>query len=100
MGTSWVRVFGEIVIAGFARKHPASRKPLQRFMAIARAAEWPHLPALKTTFPATDFAPATGTLIFNIAGNKYRLIARVDFKEQLLVVETVLTHHEYDSEDF
>ena len=95
-----MRVFGGIVIAGFARKHPASRKPLQRFMAIARAAEWPHLPALKTTFPATDFAPATGTLIFNIAGNKYRLIARVDFKEQLLVVETVLTHHEYDSEDF
>jgi mRNA interferase HigB len=95
-----VRVFGEIVIAGFARKHPASRKPLQRFMAIARAAEWPHFPALKTTFPATDYAPATGTLIFNIAGNKYRLIARVDFKEQLLVIETVLTHHEYDSEEF
>lgn len=69
-------------------------------MAIARAAEWPHFPALKTTFPATDYAPATGMLTFNIAGNKYRLIARVDFKEQLLVIETVLTHQKYDSEDF
>jgi mRNA interferase HigB len=95
-----VRVFGEIVIAAFARKHPASRKPLQRFMTIARSAEWPHFPALKTTFPAADYAPATGTLIFNIAGNKYRLVARVDFKEQLLVIETVLTHQEYDSEEF
>jgi len=94
-----VRVFGETVIAEFARKHPVSRKPLQRFVAIARSAVWPHFPALKETFPATDYAPATGTLVFNIGGNKYRLVARVDFEEQLLVIETVLTHQEYDRED-
>ena len=94
-----MRVFGEAVIAGFARKHPASRKPLQWFVTIARAALWPHFPAVKETFPSTDYAPATGTLIFNIGGNKYRLIARVDFEEQLLVMQTVLTHREYDRED-
>jgi mRNA interferase HigB len=94
-----VRVFGETAIAEFAKQHPASRKPLQRFVAIARAAVWPHFPALKETFPATDYAPATGTLIFNVGGNKYRLIARVDFEEQLLVIQTVLTHREYDRED-
>jgi mRNA interferase HigB len=94
-----VKVFGEAAIAGFARKHAASRKPLQRFVSIARAAVWPHFPAVKETFPATDYAPATGTLIFDIGGNKYRLIARVDFDEQLLVIETVLTHQEYDRED-
>ena len=38
-------------------------------------------------------------LVFNIGGNKYRLIARVDFEEQLLVIQTVLTHQEYDRED-
>lgn len=99
MGTWSVKVFGEAAVAGFARKHSASRKALQRFMTIARAAVWPHFPAVKETFPATDYAPATGTLIFDIGGNKYRLIARVDFDEQLLVIETVLTHQEYDRED-
>jgi mRNA interferase HigB len=94
-----VKVFGEAVLAGFAKTHPASRKPLQRFATIARAAVWPHFPAVKETFPATDYAPVTGTLIFNIGGNKYRLIARVDFEEQLLAIETVLTHREYDRED-
>ena len=94
-----MKVFGEAVIAGFARKHAASRVPLKRFATIARAALWPHFPAVKETFPATDYAPATGTPIFNIGGNKYRLIARVDFEEQLLVIETVLTHREYDRED-
>jgi mRNA interferase HigB len=94
-----VKVFGETVIAGFAKMHPASRKPLQQFLTIARTALWPHFPALRETFPATDYAPATGTLVFNIGGNKYRLIARVDFEEQLLVIQTVLTHREYGRED-
>jgi mRNA interferase HigB len=94
-----VKVFGETVIAGFAKKHPASRKPLQRFVTIARTALWPHFPALRETFPATDYVPATGTLVFNIGGNKYRLIARVDFEEQLLVSEAVLRHREYGRED-
>lgn len=85
-----MRVFGEAVVAAFGKKHPASRKPLQRFITIARASR---------SFPATDYAAATGTLIFNIGGNKYRLIARADFEEQLLVIETVLTHQEYDRED-
>jgi mRNA-degrading endonuclease HigB of HigAB toxin-antitoxin module len=70
-----VKVFGEAVIAGFAKRHPAPRKPLQRFAAIVRRAVWPH-------FPATDYAPATGTPIFNIGGNKYRLVARVDYDRE------------------
>jgi mRNA interferase HigB len=94
-----MKVLGEAVIAAFAKKHPASRKPLQRFATIARAAVWPHFPAVKETLPTTDYAPATGTLIFNIGGNKYRLIARVDFEEQLLLIQTFLTHREYDRED-
>jgi mRNA interferase HigB len=94
-----VKVFGETIIAGFAGKHPVSRKPLQRFVTIARAALWPHFPAVKETFPTADYAPATGTLIFNVGGKKYRLIARVDFEEQLLVIQTILTHREYDRED-
>jgi len=94
-----VRVFGGAVITGFARAHPASRKPLQRFVTIAQAADWPHFPALREAFATADYAPATGTLIVNIGGNKYRLIARVDFEEQMLVIEAVLTHREYDRED-
>jgi mRNA interferase HigB len=65
---------------------------LQRFLDIAVAANWSHFPGVKDTFPATDYAASTGTLIFDIGGNKYRLIARVDFMEQVLVIQEVLTH--------
>jgi hypothetical protein len=42
-----VKVFGEAVMAAFAKKYAASRKPLQRFLTVARAAVWPHFPAVK-----------------------------------------------------
>ncbi len=78
---------------------PLSRKPLQRFLEIARGAEWAHFDAVKRTFPATDYAPSTGTPIFDIAGNKYRLVARADFEERILYVQSVLTHEQYDREE-
>ena len=95
-----MRILGEAVVARFAGKHADSRKPLQRFMAIAREADWPHFPAVKRTFPATDLGKQSGRLIFDIGGNKYRLIASVDFVEQILVIERVLTHENYDREVF
>ena len=100
MGTLTVRVFGEAVLAEFAKKHSASRKPLLRFLEIARSAEWPHFPAVKKTFASVDYAAATRTLILNVGGNKYRLIAKVDFEEQMLLLDSVLLHREYDREEF
>jgi mRNA interferase HigB len=38
-------------------------------------------------------------LIFDIGGNKYRLIARVDFEEQMLFVQAVMTHEKYNREN-
>ena len=95
-----VRVLGEAAVAKFARKDSSSRTPLDRFLKIARTAEWPHFRDLKHTFPAADYVSSTGRVIFDIRGNKYRLIARVDFDEQLLYVEQILTHEEYDRKNF
>lgn len=92
-------VFGQATVTRFAKRHAGSRKPLKRFLEIAEAAVWPHFPAVRETFPATDYAPATGTLIFDIAGNKYRLIAKVDFETQEIVIVKAMTHAEYDREE-
>ena len=96
MGTSGVTVFGEAPVARFARKHPSSRRPLQRFLEICREAAWPQFTAVKDTFVAADYV--SGRVVFNIGGNKYRVIASVDFEEQILVVDRILTHEEYDRE--
>jgi len=95
-----LRVYGEAAVAKFAKKHPASRKPLQRFLEIAREADWPHFPAVKKPFAAADYGPSSGTLIVDLGGNKYRLIARADFEEQMLFIQRILTHEEYVRENF
>ena len=95
-----MKVYGEAAIMKFAKKYAASRKPLQRFLEVARSADWPHFSAVRQTFAAADYAPSTRTPIFDVGGNKYRIITRVDFKEQLLFVESVMTHEEYNREDF
>ena len=92
-------VFGEAVLAKFAMKHPRSRKPLGRFLSVIRAAVWPHLPAIRQSFPATDYAPATGTMIFDIGGNKYRVVAVVNFEKQAMAIRKVLTREEYNREN-
>ena len=46
---------------------------------------------MKDTFAAAGLGKQSGRLIFDIGGNKYRLIASVDFAEQLLVIEEILT---------
>lgn len=91
-----MEVYGEAIVARFARKHPTSRRPLQRFLMLAKEADWPHFAAVKNTFAATDFV--AGRLIFDIGGDKYRIVASVDFDAQILVLDRVLTHQEYDRE--
>ena len=81
------------------KKHADLRKPLRRFLSIAQKAAWPRLVAVKQSFPATDYAHATGTLIFDKGGNKYRLLARLDFEEQILSVQRVPRHEEYNREN-
>ncbi len=98
MGTLWltVEVYGEATVAKFSRKHPASRKPLQRFLEIVKQSNWQHFAAVRNTFASADYV--SGRLVFNLGGNKYRLIASVDFDDQILVVDEVMTHEEYDRE--
>ncbi len=95
-----MRILSEAVAARFAARYPAARKPLQRFLAIAKEADWPHFAALRQTFGAADIGNRTGRVMFDIGGNKYRLIASIDFKEQILVIERVLTHADYSREKF
>ncbi len=47
-------ILGEATVAQFAIKHADARKPLQRRLLAARNEDWPHFPAVKTKFPATD----------------------------------------------
>jgi mRNA interferase HigB len=76
-----------------ASKHPDATRALKYWLAVARAAEWWSLEAIRQDFPATDLVGAL--LVFDIKGNHYRLIVRVVFPLQRLFIKEFLTHAEY-----
>ena len=62
-------------------------------------AEWRNLHDVRRTYPHADAVrvPGSGTLtVFNVCGNKYRLVTRVRYGYRLVNVRCVLTHDEYD----
>ena len=78
--------------------HPRAEMPLRGWYTATSKAEWQTLNDLRTTFPSADLVG--NCTVFNIGGNNYRLIARVLFASHKVYVLRVMTHAEYDREDW
>ena len=80
----------------FWQEHRESEKPLRDWLKLASKARWASFAAVRATFASAD---QVGRLtVFDIGGNKYRLIAFVDFMRGRVYGRHVLTHREYDKE--
>jgi mRNA interferase HigB len=60
----------------------------------AKKANWQNIAELRVVYPSADLVGRF--VVFNIGGNKYRLIARIVYRSQTLFVVAVMTHEEYD----
>lgn len=78
----------------FFDKNAIAKKPLLDWYLRTKEADWANLNQLKKTFPATDYVD--GLYIFNIGGNKFRLIARITFSVRTVYIRFVGTHADYD----
>ena len=81
-------------IRQFSTVHKDSEVPLRAWYSIVKKAKWQNLAELKQVYSSADLVDRY--LVFNIKGNKYRLIARVVFRSQTVFVIAILTHEEYD----
>ena len=80
----------------FWRKYPDAGAPLRAWAKIAEKNSWRSLADVRIYFPTAD--PFCECAIFNIGGNKYRLIAHINYRRQKIYTLHVLTHNEYDNE--
>jgi mRNA interferase HigB len=78
----------------FAGIHPDSKTALQRWYKIMKAGRFQSFTELRSVFPNAD---QVGKLtVFNIGGNKVRLIAAIHYNRRRVYVRAILTHDEYD----
>ena len=75
-----------------------SRVALERWHNIAKKAEWKNFSDIKVDFPATDYV-GNQHYVFNIKGNKYRLVVVVKFTMGHIFIRFVGTHDEYNKID-
>jgi mRNA interferase HigB len=78
----------------FWERYPDSEAPLLRWYKIIERTEYRSFAELRITFPAADLVD--DWVVFNIGGNKYRLIASIHFNRGKVYVRHVLTHRDYD----
>lgn len=89
-----MHVISRKALQTFWLKHPASKSPLQRWYKIVQHTNFGSFSELRKTFPSADRVGKF--VVFNIAGNNYRLIASVHFNRHKLYIRHVFTHEEYD----
>lgn len=93
-----MRVISRRPLREFAAKHPPAKAPLDAWYAEACQANWASFADVKARYGSADVV-AGNRVIFNIGGNKYRLIAKLAYKSRTLYVRFVGTHAEYDKID-
>jgi mRNA interferase HigB len=80
----------------FAAIHSSAETSLQNWRRLIERGTYQNFSELKDTFASVD--KVGDRYVFNIAGNKFRLIAAISYATQQVFVKAVLTHSEYDQE--
>ena len=89
-----MHVISEKKLREFWQTRPDAEEPLRAWIRVTRRARWGSFAEVRATYAHAD---VVGPLVvFNIGGNKYRLIAAIHFNRAKVYVRHVLTHTEYD----
>ncbi len=89
-----MHVISRKALRQFWERYPDSKTALARWFKIVQQTEFRNFAELRAAFPAAD--QVADWIVFNMGGNKYRLIASVHFNRGKIYIRHVLTHAEYD----
>jgi mRNA interferase HigB len=89
-----VNVISKKRLLEFWQTHPMAQPPLKNWFKLLSQAEPTNFAELKELFGSVDLVK--DYVIFDIGGNKFRIIAIVYFESKLVLIRHVLTHEEYD----
>ena len=90
-----MKIQNKALLDNFTEKHADVRNALQRWVEDIEDAEWKSHNELKFAFPSADYV-GNQRYVFNIKGNKYRIVVVVIFIAGLLTIRFIGTHAEYD----
>jgi len=81
-------------IKEFIQKHPDSESSLRDWYRIVKRTNYNSFNELKQHFSSADYVD--GYVVFNISGNKYRMIVAIHFNRKKVYIREIITHSVYD----
>lgn len=93
-----MHVITKSALVEFWEKHPDAESPLQAWYRTMISEVFIDFNDLRATFASADYVG--GLTVFNVGGNKYRLITAIHYNRHKVYIRAVLTHSEYDRGDW
>jgi len=93
-----MRVISQQPLKEFWERHPDSKEWLRTWYRVASENSWRHLLDVREHYSSAEVVRGVEKLtVFNVCGNKYRMVVRIRYDWQLINVRCVLTHEQYDA---
>lgn len=93
-----MRIVAKRALRVYWEREPRAEQPLKAWYAVAAKADWTSPADVKEVYGNASIVGGN-RVVFNIAGNRYRLIVRFDYARRVGFVRFVGTHAEYEAVD-
>jgi mRNA interferase HigB len=93
-----VRIISKKILREFWEKHSDSEQQLKAWYQETNGVDWKSPKQIKKEYPSASFL-ANNRVVFNIKGNKYRLIVKINYDYSMVWVRVIGTHAVYDKID-
>ncbi len=93
-----MRIIARRTLREFWARHPAAERPLRAWFAEAHRAAWRGPTDIKARYPSASVV-ANNRVVFNIGGNKYRLVVAIRYDARIVFIRFIGTHRQYEKID-
>jgi mRNA interferase HigB len=90
-----VRIIALSTLTAYAKKFPDSAKAISAWYAVASTVTWRNAAEVENAYGNASIINAD-RVVFNIAGNKYRLVVSANYRSAIMFIKFLGTHAEYD----
>jgi mRNA interferase HigB len=93
-----MRIISTKILSDYWISHPETQQPLKAWCLEVKHSQWKTSNDVIIHYPKTD-PIGDNRVVFNIKGNKYRLIVKIHYNTGIVYVRFIGTHAEYDRID-
>src|SRR5687768_13698966 len=90
-----MRIISEARLREFWQRDKTAERSMREWIKTVRNADWNNFSDLRQTFNHSDIHQ--NMIVFDVGGNKYRIIGKIEYRSRIVYIKAVLTHQQYNA---